>query len=182
MHHTESQFILLPVKMFIITGSRITYRILFEEVDESEVELLHIVCPDNEGSGYDEYRYPRAGTVCVCLLTHSQKYIIFFTITSFSNWATGQSCGQSTALLKMHSVSVIYSYTVFTYQEVWRGHVLQTKTCSTTLVPGTPNAKCNLKILEFTVDETGMVSISRMDASGPPIKRPPCRPHVVPHQ
>ena len=37
------------------------YRLLFEEVDESEVEILHIVSPTNDEKGVDEYRYPRAG-------------------------------------------------------------------------------------------------------------------------
>ena len=36
------------------------YRVLYEEVDESEVEILHIVSPHGE-DGVDDYRYPRAG-------------------------------------------------------------------------------------------------------------------------
>ncbi|RMX59988.1 hypothetical protein pdam_00001080 [Pocillopora damicornis] len=42
-----------------------TYRILFEEVDESSVEILHIVSgPDSmvQNSHVDSYRYPRAGS------------------------------------------------------------------------------------------------------------------------
>ncbi|XP_033105730.1 dipeptidyl peptidase 9-like [Anneissia japonica] len=39
-----------------------TYRILYEEVDESDVEILHIVSSTYGDSGVDDYRYPRAGT------------------------------------------------------------------------------------------------------------------------
>jgi dipeptidyl-peptidase 9 len=38
------------------------YRILYEEVDESEVDILHIVSPQSEGATSDQYRYPKAGT------------------------------------------------------------------------------------------------------------------------
>ena len=38
-------------------------RILYEEVDESEVEILRIFAPTSaESGGIDEYRYPRAGS------------------------------------------------------------------------------------------------------------------------
>lgn len=46
---------------FLFSGSNPVYRILYEEVDESEVEILHIVSSGSEAGGYDEYRYPRAG-------------------------------------------------------------------------------------------------------------------------
>jgi hypothetical protein len=36
------------------------YRILYEEVDETEVEILSIFSP-SDMRGVDEYRYPRAG-------------------------------------------------------------------------------------------------------------------------
>ena len=36
------------------------YRILYEEVDESDVDILHIGSPLSD-RGMDEYRYPRAG-------------------------------------------------------------------------------------------------------------------------
>ena len=39
------------------------YRILYEEVDESEVEILHIASPTSEDKGVDDYRYPRAGKI-----------------------------------------------------------------------------------------------------------------------
>ena len=45
----------------LFSDGRYVYRILYEEVDESEVELLHIVSTD-ERCGVDDYRYPRAGT------------------------------------------------------------------------------------------------------------------------
>ncbi|CAH1788869.1 unnamed protein product [Owenia fusiformis] len=44
-----------------------TYRVLYEEVDESEVDILHIVSPDEHS--VDDYRYPRAGTAnAKCIL------------------------------------------------------------------------------------------------------------------
>ncbi|XP_054752150.2 dipeptidyl peptidase 9-like [Lytechinus pictus] len=41
---------------------RTVYRILYEEVDESEVEILNIVAPGHGDGGVDRYRYPKAGT------------------------------------------------------------------------------------------------------------------------
>lgn len=38
------------------------YRILYEEIDESGVEILNIFAPMTDTQGIDEYRYPRAGT------------------------------------------------------------------------------------------------------------------------
>ena len=38
-----------------------TYRILYELVDESEVEILHIASSSGDSSSIDDYRYPRAG-------------------------------------------------------------------------------------------------------------------------
>ena len=37
------------------------FRILYEEVDESDVDILHIVSPQTEGATCDQYRYPKAG-------------------------------------------------------------------------------------------------------------------------
>lgn len=45
----------------LFQGDPAIYRILYEEVDESDVDILHIVSPNNEDKGFDEYRYPRAG-------------------------------------------------------------------------------------------------------------------------
>lgn len=39
-----------------------TLRILYEEVDEGNVEILRIFAPPSHNSGVDEYRYPRAGS------------------------------------------------------------------------------------------------------------------------
>ncbi|XP_070537358.1 dipeptidyl peptidase 9-like isoform X2 [Ptychodera flava] len=39
-----------------------TLRMLYEEVDESDVEILHITSPSGADKDVDEYRYPRAGT------------------------------------------------------------------------------------------------------------------------
>ena len=42
------------------------FRILYEEVDESEVDILHIISPQTEGATCDQYRYPKAGYFCIC--------------------------------------------------------------------------------------------------------------------
>lgn len=39
-----------------------TLQILYEEVDESEVEIIHVPSPALEERKTDVYRYPRAGT------------------------------------------------------------------------------------------------------------------------
>lgn len=44
---------------------RAVYRILYEEVDESEVEILNIVAPGHGDGGVDRYRYPKAGMFIV---------------------------------------------------------------------------------------------------------------------
>ncbi|XP_072173545.1 dipeptidyl peptidase 9-like [Diadema setosum] len=41
---------------------RPVFRILYEEVDEGEVEILNIVAPGQGDGGVDRYRYPKAGT------------------------------------------------------------------------------------------------------------------------
>ena len=43
-----------------MSGSAI-YRILYEQVDESKVDILHVVSANSEDT-VDEFRYPRAGT------------------------------------------------------------------------------------------------------------------------
>lgn len=40
---------------------RKTLRILYEEVDESEVEVIHVPSPALEERKTDSYRYPRTG-------------------------------------------------------------------------------------------------------------------------
>lgn len=53
------------------------FRILYEEVDESEVDILHIISPQTEGATCDQYRYPKAGTTnAKCVLK-----IVEFTVT-----------------------------------------------------------------------------------------------------
>lgn len=44
-----------------LTGDK-TYSILYEEVDESCVEILHTFAPTTDSKQMDMYRYPRAGT------------------------------------------------------------------------------------------------------------------------
>ncbi len=39
-----------------------TLMVLYEEVDESEVEIIHVPSPALEERKTDVYRYPRAGT------------------------------------------------------------------------------------------------------------------------
>lgn len=42
-----------------------TLQILYEEVDESEVEIIHVPSPALEERKTDVYRYPRAGIYIV---------------------------------------------------------------------------------------------------------------------
>ena len=59
----KREFMLFPSekKLILSVGDQVIYRILYEEVDESEVEILHIVSQTNDDKGVDDYRYPRAG-------------------------------------------------------------------------------------------------------------------------
>ena len=44
-------------------------RILYEEVNDSDVEIINVVSSTGDSSGVDEYRYPRPGTTnSVCSL------------------------------------------------------------------------------------------------------------------
>jgi dipeptidyl-peptidase 9 len=47
-------------------SSKQIYRILYEEVDESEVDILNIISPQKDGTAVDQYRYPKAGTINIC--------------------------------------------------------------------------------------------------------------------
>ena len=49
------------VPFFFHPGDRAIYRILYEEVDEGDVDIHNIVSASSEGSSVDEYRYPKAG-------------------------------------------------------------------------------------------------------------------------
>uniref|UniRef100_A0A4W4E698 dipeptidyl-peptidase IV n=1 Tax=Electrophorus electricus TaxID=8005 RepID=A0A4W4E698_ELEEL len=49
-------------------GSKIL-QVLYEEVDESEVEIIHVPSPALEERKADVYRYPRTGNVHICTLT-----------------------------------------------------------------------------------------------------------------
>lgn len=53
-----------------------TLQILYEEVDESEVEIIHVPSPALEERKTDIYRYPRAGK-------HTLKRFIFITSKIF---------------------------------------------------------------------------------------------------
>lgn len=59
----KGELMLFPSEksMILSVGDQVVYRILYEEVDESEVEILHIVSQTNDDKGVDDYRYPRAG-------------------------------------------------------------------------------------------------------------------------
>jgi hypothetical protein len=50
-----------PNKQVNPDGSN-TYRLVYEETDESEVELTYITPSCTGDDKYDEYRYPRVGT------------------------------------------------------------------------------------------------------------------------
>ena len=47
--------------MHVFVAEDGVYRILFEEVDESDVQILNIVSSSGDGNTVDEYRYPKAG-------------------------------------------------------------------------------------------------------------------------
>lgn len=51
----------LPNKDDDVTDHAPFYCMLYEEVDEGEVEILNIFSPSVEGKNVDQYRYPRAG-------------------------------------------------------------------------------------------------------------------------
>ena len=59
MLHTQFNYFCFWSGYF--TDRENVYSILYEEVDESEVEILNIVSATNDEKGVDEYRYPRAG-------------------------------------------------------------------------------------------------------------------------
>lgn len=61
-----SKTLLLLSKSNVLTCSESdggkTLQILFEEVDESEVDIIHVPSPALDERKTDVYRYPRAGT------------------------------------------------------------------------------------------------------------------------
>lgn len=59
----EQQEMLLQTFLLSVSGSEDskTLRILYEEVDESEVEIIHVPSPALEERKTDSYRYPRTG-------------------------------------------------------------------------------------------------------------------------
>lgn len=62
-----------------------TLQILYEEVDESGVEIIHVPSPALEERKTDVYRYPRAGTDgywCTFFLGVSFIFIVFFVFIS----------------------------------------------------------------------------------------------------
>ena len=63
---TETWIRNVAIGVFVVAGKPTVYRILYEEVDESQVEILDIVSTTSDEHGYDEYRYPRAGE---CLMS-----------------------------------------------------------------------------------------------------------------
>jgi len=54
-------WILATALRLCVTLEDNVFRILYEEVDESEVDILHIISPQTEGATCDQYRYPKAG-------------------------------------------------------------------------------------------------------------------------
>lgn len=59
----DQQEMLLQTLLLSVPGSEDlkTLRILYEEVDESEVEIIHVPSPALEERKTDSYRYPRTG-------------------------------------------------------------------------------------------------------------------------
>lgn len=59
----KQQEMLFQTLLLSVPGSEDlkTLRILYEEVDESEVEIIHVPSPALEERKTDSYRYPRTG-------------------------------------------------------------------------------------------------------------------------
>ncbi len=51
-----------PVEQVNPNDSSCTYRIVYEEIDDSGVDLIYITPSCEDEFGYDSYRYPKAGT------------------------------------------------------------------------------------------------------------------------
>lgn len=51
-----------PVSKSSSQENEVTYRIVYEEVDDSTVDLTYITPSVESEHGYDTYRYPKAGT------------------------------------------------------------------------------------------------------------------------
>ena len=51
-----------PVEQYNTNDSSYTYRIVYEEIDDSDVDLTYITPSCENEFGYDSYRYPKAGT------------------------------------------------------------------------------------------------------------------------
>lgn len=52
--------------------------LLYEEVDETEVEIIHVPSPALEERKADAYRYPRTGNSIYFTHTHTQAWSIDF--------------------------------------------------------------------------------------------------------
>lgn len=61
------------------------YRILYEEVDESQVDILKIISPASEGASIDEYRYPKAGTWSMFVTKVSERVGTVCDISKFED-------------------------------------------------------------------------------------------------
>uniref|UniRef100_A0A673GDB8 dipeptidyl-peptidase IV n=1 Tax=Sinocyclocheilus rhinocerous TaxID=307959 RepID=A0A673GDB8_9TELE len=66
-----------------------TLQLLYEEVDESEVEVIHVPSPALEERKADVYRYPRTGNHKHTLLKqHKRVHILYIAVAVFSHaWA-----------------------------------------------------------------------------------------------
>lgn len=53
---------LLPIDFFYAFTDG-CYRFLYEEIDESDVEILYFVSQSSEDQGVEEFRFPRAGII-----------------------------------------------------------------------------------------------------------------------
>lgn len=83
-----------------------TLQILYEEVDESEVEIIHVPSPALEERKTDIYRYPRAGA----------HFSLLFTVEMFDVCVVVQFLNSAPKICVGHSTeSVSYSVCLGTY-------------------------------------------------------------------
>lgn len=59
--------------------------LLYEEVDETEVEIIHVPSPALEERKADAYRYPRTGQYNPVNLTHTGSEVLYLPFYCFIN-------------------------------------------------------------------------------------------------
>ncbi|KAF6023356.1 DPP8 [Bugula neritina] len=85
------------------------YRILYEEVNESDVDVVSIVSPTSKKDGVEYYRYPRPGTTnATCKLR-----LLEFTLSGPTRQCTS-------SILDLHTdIQVLYPWSEYTVRADW---------------------------------------------------------------